>query len=169
MTSISLPPYIAAALTKVIGTKYQRLEANRAIFEQAGRRYGFCPCLLAGLAWTESKGVRMAVNPDSGAAGIMQIYPTNFQMLGWQRPTSVDRASRTGAGGSGWYDPGENIMAGAGILKGFHDRYSSLLPALQGYVGAATFGSVPPGYMDSVFTSTIQLAGFYAAVGKWSD
>lgn len=149
------------------GTYYQKLEVQRTLFEAAGRKYGFCPCLLGGIAWNESRGIIHAVNPDSLTAGLMQIHPNNFQTLGWRPPTSVDRATRTGTGGYGWNDPAMNIDAGADILKYFMRRFGNIRRALQGYVGASTEAKAAA-YIDAVLIDTIKLAGYYRHYGRWA-
>lgn len=150
------------------GSTFQKLEVNRTLFEAAGRRYDFCPCLLGGIAWSESRGIVQAVNPDSGTVGLMQIHPVHFQSLGWKPPTYVNRSTRTGSGGFGWSDAGANIDAGAQILRSFVNRYGQITRSLQGYLGASKMDSHAVAYIEAVLMTTIKLAGYYRHYGRWA-
>lgn len=68
-------------------------------FEEAARKYGQDPKLLKAIAAAESSWRPGIVNKKSGATGLMQVMPENFQP------------------GENPFDPRDNIMAGARILR----------------------------------------------------
>ncbi|MBQ9610426.1 MAG: transglycosylase SLT domain-containing protein [Lachnospiraceae bacterium] len=102
------------------------------IFREASEKYGISEEVLKAVAYTESR-----FNPNdtssSGAMGIMQLMPDTAKALG------VENA----------YDPYENIMGGAKLLKQLSDMYDGdLNMMLAGYnagTGAvAKYGGIPP-------------------------
>lgn len=68
-------------------------------FEEAAKKYGQDPKLLKAIAGAESSWRPGIVNKKSGATGLMQVMPDNFQP------------------GENPFDPRDNIMAGARILR----------------------------------------------------
>ena len=110
-----------------------------AVFDQVAHELRLPRALLQGIAAVESGMERMAVNPDSGTVGLMQIHPIHFSGLGWQAPIIVNRVARTGSGGAGWFDVEKNIRAGAAILARDWERELDVVRALARYNGAATW------------------------------
>ena len=111
-----------------------RLRELLPTFRQVGRSKGIDWYLLAAIAWGESDFVSDAVNPSSGAAGLMQVMPMHF--------------SRFGLSDNGWKDPTLNIEAGAQILidSGYNSR--SLAKTIANYGGFVTTDPKP--YFDNV-------------------
>ncbi|MBQ8913958.1 MAG: transglycosylase SLT domain-containing protein [Lachnospiraceae bacterium] len=122
---------------KILEQETANLNGNKEltleeIFREASQKYGISEDVLKAVAYTESR-----FNPDatssSGAMGIMQLMPTTASALG------VENA----------YDPYENIMGGAKLLKQLSDMYNGdLNMMLAGYnagTGAvAKYGGIPP-------------------------
>ncbi len=110
----------------------QRQAGLERIFAEASRRHGVALDLLKAVAKTESN-----FNPSAtsrcGAMGVMQLMPE----------------TAAGLGGADAYDPGQNIMGGAKLLRRLLDRYDGRLElALAAYnAGPANvdkYGGVPP-------------------------
>jgi soluble lytic murein transglycosylase-like protein len=108
-------------------------EAYEGMIREAAEMYDLDPALIRSVIETESAFNAAAVSPV-GAAGLMQLMPAVAESLGVQN----------------LFDPRENIMAGAQLLRELIDRYRGNLPlALAGYnAGPAAVarykGSVPP-------------------------
>ncbi|MCL1834772.1 MAG: lytic transglycosylase domain-containing protein [Oscillospiraceae bacterium] len=103
-----------------------------AIFEAASRKYGVSVDLLKAVAKAESNFIPDATS-RSGAMGIMQLMPGTAQYLG------VTDA----------YDPEQNIMGGANLLRQFLDKYDgdvrlALAAYNAGPGNVAKYGGVPP-------------------------
>jgi soluble lytic murein transglycosylase-like protein len=84
---------------EALGSRYVEL---RDTFARVARETGVSASLLAGIAWVESKFDADAINPKSGAAGLMQVMPMHFNAYGLS--------------GGEWKVPYKNIKAGARIL-----------------------------------------------------
>lgn len=105
-----------------------------AIIEQASRRHGVDPHLLAAVMHTES-GKRANALSNKGASGYMQIMPATFKQFAGP--------------GKNIFDPVENINVGAAYLKFLSNKYNgSLDKVLAGYnagIGnVERYGGVPP-------------------------
>ena len=93
-------------------------------FRAAAVESGVPQSLLEGIAWRES-GFRSGVkNPDSGAAGLMQIIPANWPKYG----LSLNP-----------YDPRLNISAGARILRDAWRKEGGITRGLAAYSGHTTW------------------------------
>lgn len=108
-------------------------EAYEGMIREAAETYDLDPALIRSVIETESAFNASAVSPV-GAAGLMQLMPTVAESLGVQN----------------LFDPRENIMAGAQLLRELIDRYRGNLPlVLAGYNAGPTAvaryrGRVPP-------------------------
>ena len=117
-----------------------------SIFDQASAKYNVDKQLLLAVARTESNFTPTATSPH-GAMGVMQLMPETAKSLG------VKDA----------YDPYENIMGGAKLLRMLLDKYSNnRSKALAAYNAGSnavdSYGGVPPkneGYVRTVL-------GYYA-------
>lgn len=69
---------------------------------QSSSKYGVDPSLIAAIMHVESRGNPNAVNPSSGASGLMQVMPKNWSPYGIS---------------SNPFDPSGNIDAGTRIFK----------------------------------------------------
>lgn len=121
------------------------------LFEQAGRRHGIDPSLLAAVAWTES-----AFRPDAvssaGALGLMQIMPATAASLG------VDPR-----------DPAQAVDGAARYLRDQLDAFGGdvrlALAAYNAGPGAVSrHGGIPPfpetiAYVQKVMGRHAQLGG----------
>lgn len=125
------------------------------------------PDLLAAIAWEESGYAVDAVNPDSGTVGLMQIHPIHFTSFGWQAPTNVNRKTRRGSGGTGWFKADANIEAGAKILRDALNRHGEIRRALQAYCGASTMSRASL-YIRSVLDNAARLAAKRKVRGRWN-
>lgn len=124
-------PAASPAAVKSAYTGQARLDA---LIEQASRRHGVDPHLLAAVMHTES-GKRANALSNKGASGYMQIMPATFKQFAGP--------------GKNIFDPVENINAGAAYLKFLNNRYDgSLDKVLAGYnagIGnVERYGGVPP-------------------------
>jgi len=124
-------PAASFAAVKPGYTGQPRLDA---LIEQASRRHGVDPHLLAAVMHTES-GKRANALSNKGASGYMQIMPATFKQFAGP--------------GKNIFDPVENINAGAAYLKFLSNKYNgSLDKVLAGYnagIGnVERYGGVPP-------------------------
>jgi len=107
--------------------------AYDGIIEEAAERYQVDPALLRSVMSAESAFDPSAVS-RAGAMGLMQLMPDIADAFGVEHP----------------FDPRENIMAGARLLRELLDQYNGDLSlALAGYNAGATAvadwgGVVPP-------------------------
>ncbi|MBR1816945.1 MAG: transglycosylase SLT domain-containing protein [Lachnospiraceae bacterium] len=122
---------------KILEQETANLNGNREltleeIFREASQKYGISEEVLKAVAYTESR-----FNPNdtssSGAMGIMQLMPETAKALG------VENA----------YDPYENIMGGAKLLKQLSDLYDGDLNMMLAGYNAGTgavrkYGGIPP-------------------------
>ncbi len=121
-------------------------EWDRAIIDEAAKKYDLDPKLVQAVIDVESAGNPLAVS-DKGAVGLMQLMPDTARELGVR-----DRK-----------DPRQNVQAGARYLRRLLDRFQGDLErALAAYnAGPAAveeFGGVPPyketrRYVDKVLTN----------------
>ena len=102
-----------------------------SIFEEAGLRYNLSPDFLKAVARVESSFRPDATSP-SGAMGVMQLMPATATYLGVTDP----------------YDPYQNIMGGARLLREFVDQYGDVQLALAAYNSGpgnvSRYGGIPP-------------------------
>ncbi len=99
---------------------------------EAAWAFGLDPRLIRSVVQVESEFNHMAVSPD-GAKGLMQLTPTQVRELGVRNP----------------FDPRQNIMGGARLLRRLIDRHEGdIRLALASYnAGPSTvarYGGVPP-------------------------
>ena len=91
-----------------------------SLVQQAASKYGIDANLIKGIIQQESSWKSGAVNPRSGAAGLMQIMPANFRAYGVTNPS----------------DPAQNIEAGTKIFREHLDRAGGdISKALSTYSG----------------------------------
>ncbi len=120
--------------TSSTATGYQSIAPKnlREIFKKASSVYGIDQKLLELVGYHESR-FKADVTSKSGAMGVMQLMPETAKGLGVRNA----------------YDPEENIMGGAKLLKKLSDLYGGNLELmLAGYsagIGAVRkYGGVPP-------------------------
>ncbi|CAO3428658.1 phage tail length tape measure family protein [Azospirillum argentinense] len=122
------------------------------VIQTASAKYGVDANTIKALIQQESTWNPTAVNPRSGAAGLMQIMPANWSAYGVTNP----------------FDPAQNVDAGTRIFREHLDRAGGDLErALSTFGGFITKSS--DGYVASVkankaaydqaATSTVALAG----------
>ncbi|WP_158282607.1 phage tail length tape measure family protein [Azospirillum sp. TSH58] len=122
------------------------------VIQTASTKYGVDANLIKAVIQKESTWNPTAVNPRSGAAGLMQIMPANWSAYGVTNP----------------FDPAQNVDAGTRIFREHLDRAGGDLErALSTFGGFITKSS--DGYVASVkankaaydqaATSTVTLAG----------
>lgn len=103
----------------------------RGLIDEAARRYGLDPALVAGVIQTES-GFNPRAQSGAGAKGLMQLMDATARGLGVSDP----------------FDPVQNVMGGARLLRQLLDRYGDVRLALAAYnagPGAVDrYGGVPP-------------------------
>jgi cell wall-associated NlpC family hydrolase len=118
--------------------------AYRSLFEQAGRRHGVSPDLLAAVAKVESGFNRSAVS-GAGARGLMQLMPSTARGLG------VDPM-----------DPSEAVDGAARLLARHLRTYGSIPLALAAYnagPGAVNrYNGVPPYAETQAYVTRVQAA-----------
>ncbi len=118
---------------------YNKTEKNynlEEIFKEASETYGISEDLLKAIAYNESR-FQPDVTSSAGAMGIMQLMPGTAKAMG------VEDA----------YDPYQNIMGGAKLLRNLSDMYdgntSLMIAAYAAGTGTvAKYGGIPP--LDSV-------------------
>ncbi|HEB84560.1 MAG TPA: hypothetical protein ENI92_06115 [Bacteroidetes bacterium] len=93
-----------------------RLNEYRAVIDRAASRHNLDPDLLRAVIKRESGGDPNAVSP-SGAKGLMRLTPSRVRAYSVGNP----------------FDPGENVDAGAAVLRDLMDRFENLDLALAAY------------------------------------
>jgi soluble lytic murein transglycosylase len=83
---------------------------------RASEKYGLSPALLKAVIHVESRFDKNAVS-HKGATGLMQLMPETAKQVGVHDP----------------FDPSENIMGGARLLREYIERFGSLKKALVAY------------------------------------
>jgi peptidoglycan DL-endopeptidase CwlO len=118
--------------------------AYRSLFEEAGRRHGVAPALLAAVAKVESGFNRSAVS-GAGARGLMQLMPSTARGLG------VDPM-----------DPVQAVDGAARLLASHLRTYGSVPLALAAYnagPGAVNrYNGVPPYAETQSYVRKVQAA-----------
>jgi peptidoglycan DL-endopeptidase CwlO len=118
--------------------------AYRSLFDQAGRRHGVSPALLAAVAKVESGFNRSAVS-GAGARGLMQLMPSTARGLG------VDPM-----------DPAQAVDGAARLLATHLRTYGSVPLALAAYnagPGAVNrYNGVPPYAETQAYVTKVQAA-----------
>lgn len=92
----------------------ERMEGLRPVFDQVAAESGLPVQLLQAVALVESRMDPVAVNPESGARGLMQIMPMHFGQtfdLPHGPPTTFSEGN--------WTHPLVNVRTGAAILLDF--------------------------------------------------
>jgi hypothetical protein len=123
------------------------LEALRPLIEDASRKTGVDPNLLAAMIWQESRGDAGATstNPGNGQSdtGVMQINPSTFAQLQSEHPDLR---------GKSLSDPATNILAGAYFMADLEKQYGNTDTALRVYnSGTPTFSGIgDPNYITEV-------------------
>ena len=108
-------------------------EAYEDIIQEAAQIYDLDAALIRSVIETESAYDASAVS-RAGAVGLMQLMPAVAASLGVEN----------------LFDPRENIMGGAQLLRELHDRYRGNLPLMlasynAGATAVARFGKrIPP-------------------------
>ncbi|MBI3964351.1 MAG: transglycosylase SLT domain-containing protein [Chloroflexi bacterium] len=102
------------------------------LVDEAARRYGVDPALIAGVIDAESSWRIDAVSP-AGAKGLMQLMDETARLLGV----------------SDSLDPAQNVMGGAKFLRQLLDRYNgdtklALAAYNAGPVAVDRYGGIPP-------------------------
>src|SRR5437867_1061813 len=125
------------ASVSVAMNSFEPIPAAKAydpIIAEAAAKYGLDPILIRSVMRTESAFDPTAVS-RVGAMGLMQLMPGVADSLGVENP----------------FDPRENVMAGARLLRELLDRYRGNVPlALAGYnagpaaVSKHGHGRIPP-------------------------
>ncbi|MCM1272331.1 MAG: transglycosylase SLT domain-containing protein [Clostridium sp.] len=115
-------------LSQARGTTYNLKD----IFAEAAQKYGLRQDLLEAIGYHESR-FQAGVTSSAGAMGIMQLMPGTARAMG------VNDA----------YDPYENIMGAAKLLKQLSDLYNgdlklTLAAYSAGTGNVAKYGGVPP-------------------------
>lgn len=108
-----------------------------SIFDEAGRTYNVDPGLLQAMAQVESGYNPDAVNPSSGASGIMQFMPQTARALGVADP----------------FDPKQAIHGAAKLMRENLDRYGNPEDAVLAYHGGtnkANWGPKTHRYLERV-------------------
>ncbi len=109
----------------------------QALFQAAAQKYGVPPALLMAQAQAESGFDPNAVS-STGATGIMQISPSNYQAYGVTNPT----------------DPAQSIDAGAHLLadnlKASHGNQNLALAMYHGGGDPANWGPKTHAYVQAV-------------------
>lgn len=107
----------------------------------ASASYGVPPAIALGVASHESGFNPSAQNPNSSAAGVMQLTAATQQTLGVTNP----------------YDAQQNINGGVSLLARYYQQYGNWNDALQAYAdGPATVGKQPPSAMAQQFISYVE-------------
>jgi Transglycosylase SLT domain len=136
-TSGKVAPLTAVPHARVsaLETSFDPVPVERAydsIIQEASAAYGVDAALIRSVIQIESAFDALAMS-RAGAAGLMQLMPDVAERLG-----VADR-----------FDPRQNIMGGARLLRELLDQYHGNLPlVLAGYnagaVAVARFQAVPP-------------------------
>ena len=118
-------------------------QAYDGIISEAATRYGIDGELIRSIMQTESRFDPWAVS-HAGAMGLMQLTPVVVQAFGVDQP----------------FDPRENIMAGARLLRQLLDRHrGSVTLAVASYnagpTAVSTYGGIPPFGETQVFVKKV--------------
>lgn len=126
----------ASGLEGIQGLSAQTVELEN-LMQEAGRRHDIDPELIRAVMRQESGFNPLAVS-RKGAQGLMQLMPETAKRLGVQDV----------------FDPAENVLAGAKLLRQLMDRYEGdidlALAAYNAGEGAVErYGGLPP-YQETV-------------------
>lgn len=139
-----------------VGGDWSSVEQWSATIQQAAKKYGVPVNLIKSVMMRESGGQNLAIN-DSSAVGPMQVTTNNWSGLGYNL-----------------YDPSENIMAGAAVLRQMYDTMGSWEGAVRAYLagpGGAyqnvtdSFGTNPDSYWADVNANWQKLNGATGGAG----
>lgn len=131
-------PMLATATNSTIGNPggdFAKVDQLNGYITAAAQKYGLDPNLIKAVMKLESGG-DWYIEPKSGAIGYMQVMPEYWSDLGYDL-----------------YDPAENIMAGAHILKLAIDKAGGdIQQGLINYRGGWGFDGYTTGqqYLDAV-------------------
>jgi hypothetical protein len=117
-----------------------------SLFDEAGKTYNVDPALLRAMARVESNYNPDAVNPHSGAAGLMQIMPATAKSLGVADP----------------FDPKQAIHGAAKLMRENLDRFGNPEEAVLAYHGGTdkrNWGPKTHGYLERVANFFVKPAG----------
>ena len=136
---VAAPGAPAGAAGSASGALAAAPAAYRSLFEEAGRRYGVAPGLLAAVAKVESGFSRTAVS-GAGARGLMQLMPGTARGLGvdpMDPAQAVDGAARLLAQHLRTYGSVPLALAAYNAGPGAVNRYHGVPPyaETQAYVG----------------------------------
>lgn len=133
-----------------LGGEYAVLDQYDSAFQRASAETGIPVNTLKAIAAVERGWEGTSV---AGAVGIMQVMPGIWGHLG------------------NVYDPYENILVGAKVLKSNLDQYGSMDMAIRGYLGFGqdAYGTTDSAYLDRVRQFENQLnqsGGSFGQVGQ---
>jgi len=129
--------------TGTVGSLGPGLDQWDEMFQRAAAETGMDPAMLKAIASVESGGVADAVSV-AGAIGIMQVMP----MWGEQWGLNL-------------YDPYQNILAGAKVLREKFNAFGSMEGAVRGYLGIGedALGTSDSEYLQRVMAAYGQITG----------
>src|SRR5205814_5012799 len=128
-------PHVSTSIDSVMAVEPAR--AYEAIIEEAARTYRVDAALIRSVIDAESAFDPSAVS-RAGAMGLMQLMPDIAAAFGVEHP----------------FDPRENIMAGARLLRELLDHYrGNLKLAIASYnagpAAIASYGGVVPPFRET--------------------
>ena len=144
-----------------VGGDWTGVEQWSSQINSASAKFGVPANLIKAVMMRESGGQNLAIN-DSFAVGPMQVTTNNWGNLGYDL-----------------YDPNENIMAGAAVLKQMYDSMGNWEGAVRAYLagpGGAyssvtdSFGTDPASYWKdiSAYWNTLNSSMGSAGLGSGS-
>lgn len=124
-----------------MGATTPSVSSVQQLLINAANQNGIPPSIALGVAAHESGFRANAQNPNSSAAGVMQLLSGTQQTLGVTNP----------------YDASQNVNAGVGLLARYYQQYGNWPQALQAYAdGPGTVQQgLPPSPMAQEFISSV--------------